>query len=223
MNYEFMGTPFEFEKFEDLSRKEARAYFKWYVGQIDSRMEILKAAVLEENPEVNFDFSPESLIPVWKWYQKKIVFVRKPEETLSKQIDELQGWFAYQFLRAGRKYEDIDMEYCRESARKSIDETEISEETLGYAKDMAIYFSEVLRRNHEDVLYWTFIATAKRHVSFNKPVLMGFVSRVSLDASMVIRTLTSREQENKNENALFQAYNNWLNNLPENWVNYSPD
>lgn len=52
---------------------------------------------------------------------------------------------------------------------------------------------------------------------------MGFVSRVSLDASMVIRTLTRREQESKNENALFQSYNKWLNNLPDNWVNYSPD
>lgn len=223
MNYEFMGTPFEFDEFENLSRKEARAYFKWYVGQIDSRMEILKAAVLEENPEVNFDFSPESLIPVWKWYQKKIVFVRKPEEILSQETDRFQGWLVSQVMRAGKKYEDINMEFLRAIASEHIVETEISEETLGYAKDIAIYFSEVMRRNNEDVLYWTFIANAKRHVSFNKPVIMGFVSRVSLDASMVIRTLTRREQESKNENALFQSYNKWLNNLPDNWVNYSPD
>lgn len=104
MNYEFMGSPFEFDKFEDLSRKEAREYFEWYVNQIDSRMEILKAAVLEEYPNALFDYSPQSLISVWKWYEKRIAFVPKSEEDISCQTDSMQAWLVSQHMRAGRKY-----------------------------------------------------------------------------------------------------------------------
>lgn len=213
MNYEFMGSPFEFDKFEDLSKKEAREYFEWYVNQIDSRMEILKTAVLEDDPDALFDYSPQSLIYVWQWYEKRIAFVPKSEEDISCQTDSMQAWLVSQHMRAGRKYEDIDQEKVRAKARTMVRDTEISKETLGYSKDIAIYFSEVMRRNHEDVLRWSFIANSKKHISFNKPVLIGFKGNVSLDSLLILEAITQNSNNAKNDNALFEAYNNWLDDL----------
>jgi len=210
-----MGSPFEFDRFEDLSKKEARAYFEWYVNQIDSRMEILKTAVLEDDPDALFDYSPQSLIYVWKWYEKRIAFAPKSEEDISCQTDSMQAWLVSQHMRAGRKYEDIDQEKVRTEARNMVRDTEISKETLGYSKDIAIYFSEVMRRNHEDVLRWSFIANSKKHISFNKPVLIGFKAKIPMDSQMIIDAKTIKAKDSLNDHSLLETYNKWLSFLPD--------
>lgn len=94
-------------------------------------------------------------------------------------------------------------------------DTEIPKETLGYSKDIAIYFSEVMRRNHEDVLRWSFIANSKKHISFNKPVLIGFKAKIPMDSQMIIDAKTIKAKDSPNDHSLLETYNKWLSFLPD--------
>lgn len=42
MKYEVMELPFKFHQFDELSKKQADRFYKWYVGQISHRIDVLK-------------------------------------------------------------------------------------------------------------------------------------------------------------------------------------
>lgn len=58
MKYEVMELPFQFHRFDELSKKQADYFFKWYVGQMSHRIDVLKKYVHNEEKEIAFDFHP---------------------------------------------------------------------------------------------------------------------------------------------------------------------
>lgn len=60
--YPWEAPPFEMKAFDDMSKKEAKQFFDWYVSQIPERIK-----VLEEVTEgyVTLDFTKESLIDLF--------------------------------------------------------------------------------------------------------------------------------------------------------------
>ena len=54
----------------EMNNEEAQAYYDWFMGILDQRIEYLSkfvAAKLNCEEKI-FDLSPESLIPLWKWF-----------------------------------------------------------------------------------------------------------------------------------------------------------
>ena len=87
MSYSLMIAPFDFANhnkiaaqqffdnyaFFELTPKRAKEYFLWFKNEIPNRITMLWEYMKEERPESQpFDYSPESLIPLWDWYETKI-------------------------------------------------------------------------------------------------------------------------------------------------------
>ena len=96
----------------------------------------------------------ESLIPVWEWYEKKIVVEHYTRRELKKEAKKYPDWLREEILS---------------------DDTKISVNTLAICDDLAIYFAEVIRRNNLEHIYWGYYTKPKNCISVNEPVLLGFV------------------------------------------------
>ena len=57
-----------------LNKNEAQAYFEWYIGKLEERIEYLQSV-----SGVTLDYSPESLIPIWGWFLKNAEIEKTPE------------------------------------------------------------------------------------------------------------------------------------------------
>ena len=174
-------------KFEEFTPKMAKEYFEWYINDREHRLTILKEYLREIHEDITLDFSPESLIPLWSWYETQIV-----EE--DKDPYELQA----------------EKEQCPEWVRDHISDKKISMETLKFTWDVAIYFAEVMVRNNKEKISWGYITRRKRHIRVNRPVLKGFTANLLLDPRHVVYICTLKSAKEKDPNRLYDLYYVWL-------------
>lgn len=188
MTYAAMGLPFEFDSFNKLSARQAEKFFQWYIGQIECRMNILKDYIHKENKNLLFDYSPESLISLWEWYEHKIIIEKKTEEELKNEYGRYPDWM-----------------------RDEISKTKVSSETLDIGMDLAIYFAEVIRKQYPDKLHWGYFTKPKKKMYVNQPVLLGFKNDKPLCAGQIIKVCTFRSSEVLQKTRLYDLYIVWIN------------
>ncbi len=165
IDYEYMLCPFEFKDFEEMKKKEAEEYFNWYVSEVDNRINYLNEYIKKDtNNNVSFlDYTPESLIPLWNWFQTKITFVEESKEEIERKAKEFPKELQY---------------IAYENTKKP------SVQTLGITTDVANYFAEVFRKNNPSI-YWGYFTKPKNHISVNEPVLLGFVRKDNLNPRLI--------------------------------------
>lgn len=183
MKYEIMELPFKFHQFDELSKKQADIFYKWYVGQISHRIDVLKKYVHSEEKEIAFDFSPESLIPLWEWFEQKIVIEKKTEEELKNEYDRYPDWM----------YDEIS-------------KTKISMETLDIGMDIAIYFAEVIRKQYPEKIDWGYFTKPKNQMYVNQPVLLGFRADIPLCPTQIVKVCIWKSSENAKKTRLYDVY-----------------
>ena len=171
----------------NFTKKEAEQYFQWYLGQREERIEYLKDMVQQERKDVLFDYTPESLIKIWEWYEGKIVIEPRPLEEIEKERARELEWM---------------QEY--------VPEEQLSLKTWDIAMDIAIYFAEVMVRNNASKVYWGYFTKPKNKVSVNMPVLLGFKDGVELDPRAIVVNCTRHSAEESNYNRLYEVYEIWL-------------
>ncbi|GFI58921.1 hypothetical protein IMSAG025_02385 [Muribaculaceae bacterium] len=107
MGYSLMIAPFDFANhnkiaaqqffdnyaFFELTPKRAKEYFLWFKNEIPNRITMLWEYMKEERPESQpFDYSPESLIPLWDWYETKIKQVPKTKKEIEYSVSKYPKW-----------------------------------------------------------------------------------------------------------------------------------
>lgn len=101
MEYNYLVSPFDFDSFDNINKKQADEYFRWYISQSGIRIDLLRAFINENHPgRFDPDNSPDSLVPLWKWFEDEILFdgqnpcnAELPGETL-KIITDISFYFA---------------------------------------------------------------------------------------------------------------------------------
>lgn len=153
MEYVLMEPPIIMESFETLSKKEAKILFDWFVNQIPLRIEVLKNVT---NGEVDFNFTPESLIDIYSWFLSQVEIYELSEEEIGRELKEL------------RQYPN----FIYEDEKKSLlaNPVEIAKVDYAIAMDIGIYYGETIRINYPQVK-WTYFTKPKSHSFLNKPVL----------------------------------------------------
>ncbi len=187
MEYELMIPPFEHKEFQSMKKKEAGEYFEWYVSQRERRIEILRKYVQNEDEDVIFDYTPDSLIALWTWYEKKIQIVKKNREELECQMSRYPSWMHNEIAR-----------------------TKISLDTLKYGMDIAIYFAEVIIRSCDGNVQWGYFTSPPKRMSVNEPTLLGFKEDMDLNPRLIVINCTRRSSVESNVNRLFDMYNTWM-------------
>lgn len=73
MNYEYMIPPFRHTGFCNLSSSQVEQYFQWYIAQSAYRIDLLNKYIQSTNFSLIMDYSPESLIGLWEWYEEHVL------------------------------------------------------------------------------------------------------------------------------------------------------
>lgn len=68
-----MIPPFRHDGFNALSSKQTEQYFQWYIEQSDCRIELLNQYIKSTNCDLTMDYSPDSLIELWGWYETYVL------------------------------------------------------------------------------------------------------------------------------------------------------
>lgn len=199
INYsmEKVVPPFERPTFREMNKKQAKQYFDWYMSVLPVRIGILMD-FFEKNgggTKDELDYTPESLIKLWKWFIQYVELVEKRLDELEKEINESPEWL-------------------NEEIRKHTHR--ISTITLAIAMDIAMYYGEVFVKNHQNVK-WGFITKPKNHLDVNKPVLLGFkVGKydTQVDVMRIMHVLSQKVAGgNKAPESLYNNYKTWSGKL----------
>lgn len=130
--------------FFELTPKQAKEYFLWYKSEIPNRIALLWEYMKQECPEAEpFDYSPESLIPLWEWYETKIEQVPMTAKEIEYQVSKYPKWIEEEIRKETMKYTD---------------------ETLSLALDISIYLGEIILKSYPN-LYWGYRAKPKNEFS----------------------------------------------------------
>lgn len=187
MEYEMMVPPFKHTGFENLKKKETHEYFKWYVSQIGHRIKVLEDYILNEGENIIFDYSPESLIPLWTWYEKKIIIVDKMADEFAEDLSKYPEWM-----------------------HNEISKTKISLETLKFGMDIAIYFAEIIIKECNGKIQWGYFTKPKNRMSVNEPTLLGFEGNNDLNPRLIVINCTRRSSRESKNTRLYDVYNTWM-------------
>ena len=87
MNYELSIPPFENKDYDDMTPKEARQYFKWFVNNIPNRLNMFEAKLIEEGVIKKLEFTEDMIITIWQWYESKIDTKILSEEEYKQKIE----------------------------------------------------------------------------------------------------------------------------------------
>ena len=189
LKYEFMEYPDLLKDFDKMKKKEAEKYFNWYINEINNRILYLKTYMQKDiEGDTIFDYTPESLIPLWEWFQTKIEFEEMTENEIHQELEDSPKKLKYLVFENTRK---------------------ISINTLSIATDVANYFAEVFRKNNPSI-YWGFFTKPKNRISVNEPVLLGFIGNDDLNPRLIISNCIWKSEEQKNPNMLYDIYHVWL-------------
>ena len=148
--YEIVVPPLS-KPFKQLSKTEAQAFFDWHMSKLEERIDYLRT-----HTKLNLDYSPKSLVPLWKWFLKRAEIEDTPQarlQTLEQKLTQASSPFTETVLR--------------ENARQ------LSFETECIIRDIAMYLGEMFVKSHPSV-YWGFYTTPKTDIFVNHPLLLGF-------------------------------------------------
>lgn len=149
MTYATIQPPFTL-KFREMSKKELKDYFLWFMDVLPQRLNELANAV-RETPGFEAwqaDYTPASLDTLGEWFACQV-------ETRNRTEDELQAI-------KDRLVFPMD-----------IPGEELTNRTFSLAIDMGMYFSQVLLKNYPS-LKWEQPLGNKKFADYGQPSLTGF-------------------------------------------------
>jgi hypothetical protein len=175
-----------------MSKADLKAYFDWFLTQIPIRLSILESYV-KETPGFegwSANFTSASLKTLGQWYADHVE--TRPRNQV--EMEEIKRNLSFQMPVSG---------------------DELTNKTFSLAIDVAMYFSEVLKRNFSG-LHWDLNLKDKRFVDYGQPVLLGF-GNVPLNpvSIMVVLAYGIAARDNSGER-LFELYEYWSSRVVEN-------
>ncbi|MGN7326548.1 hypothetical protein [Bacillus pumilus] len=152
--YPWEAPPFEMKSFEEMSKKEAKQFFDWYVGQMPERINVLEEVT---KGFVTLDFTKESLIDLFDWYLEIVTVREMSEEEIGIVLEEYSQYPKH-------IYNDLKKELLANPV-------ELEKIDYAIAMDIAIYYGETIIRNYPQVK-WTYFTKPKSYAFLNEPILV---------------------------------------------------
>jgi hypothetical protein len=187
--YSTIQPPFTLD-FPAMSKKELRAYFKWFQDVTPERIKQLVAFVHSSPAFEKWqpDFSPESLNALGEWFAGQI-------ETRHLTKAEIDAFNAQAPFPIERK-------------------TELTNRTFSLAMDIGMYLNQVFLKNHPS-LKWDQPFGGKRFVDYGQPVLAGFWDgKVPFNAVGTVVTFAyGLRDKRRTGSRLREIYDIWSKNI----------
>jgi len=148
-----------------FSAAEAKQYFGWYMEHLDERCEYIieKAAAGLGCSKSVFDYSFDSLIPLWRWF-------------LSDAETEVRSRERAELIRGCYAQNASQLDFFADLINDRRDEPLLSVYSEMVLRDVGMYWGQTFYKNCPDVLKWGYKRTPKNYIHVNEPLLMGFVN-----------------------------------------------
>jgi hypothetical protein len=174
--YPKMVAPFPVKPFDQMTKKEAKQYFDWYVGQMDVRIALLKRVYSETGGEGELNLTPESLTPLWNWFVGQVKGRRLTDQELEEERKQAHLVAAV----ARQKGAQVSEAQVRAAEQYFIQQARemgiiLSEETESLCVDIAFYIVKILM-NKFPTMHWR-VGSGKRYIYYNQPVVALFPGR----------------------------------------------
>ena len=162
-----------------LKAKEAENLFNKYISDIPIRIMQLFYLTKEERDKIKLDFSPESLIPLWDWFERNSVF-ETTEIPFHKRNISTNYTSAY----------DLP-----------------TPETYKTALCVSDYYGTVVIKNADQPLQWKYFVRFKKMPSVNQPVIFSDSGTWNMNPRAVIHDLILRSnEEGFDKERLYKVY-----------------
>lgn len=193
--------------FAELTSREVRYYYKWYLEQIPKRIEYLSEYCAKQM-NVDFtdiDLSPESLVIIWRWF----LSIAQKERTPRKRIEELE-----------KQYKDCPFAFQQYMLNESREQFSLQTEYI--IRDIGIYLGEVFVKNNPSIC-WGYYEKPKSDFFVNMPVLTGFVDcRFNPPFQMIFEPIhmvgvqaANVWDNSQREDDLLRLYQKWSAFIPQ--------
>jgi hypothetical protein len=185
----------------EMTRKEAREYFKWFVDEIPNRIRILervvKMSMMTEGQNWLADKSRPSLQVLGDWFAEQVKREPMSEADRAEWSRELE--------KVEEKYRPIFQ----------FPEWKLTTKTFSLVYDVGMYLGEVLR-HAESLLQWQLYTKHKRSVDYQEPVLAGtridnYVNPIALVHTIALGLAEGKETRS----ALVDVFDIWIKKLKE--------
>lgn len=185
MEYPLMIPPFTISSFNTLTKKQVEQFFQWFLIEKTNRVQVLSQYIDQTGEHVELDYTPNSLIPLWDWFESQIEIETRTEEKIEAQIRSLPP-----------KWQNVVKPAT----------TQLSQKTLAIGLDISTYFGEVLVTNN-DTIRWGYRTSPKKLDGVNRPLLiMGHWHDISIYQCTTIHVLTLKSSRERDSNRLYNMY-----------------
>jgi hypothetical protein len=150
MPYAIIQPPFRLE-FREMPRKDLKAYFNWFLGQITERVAVMEREVTTTPGFSNWraDRTPESLVALGEWFAEQV-------ETRPRTTEEIAE------IRAASSFP------------MPIPDEELTNRTFSLAMDIGMHLSQVFLTKYP-FLKWEQPLRSKRFVDYGQRHLLDLV------------------------------------------------
>jgi hypothetical protein len=181
--------------FSAFNKKEAKAFYQWFMYIKEERLEILIERVQTDMGGWNADYSAESFEVLYAWFKKNITIRNKTEQEKKKMQEIVENSIFKNFIKT--------YNYA------------FTDETIAICFDIGIYFGEAIAMKVPE-LKWTYLASTNKFVDYAQPILITKASKNSLNPRPIIGIVAGklvRKEIPDNENEFVRLFNVWI----ENW------
>ncbi len=188
-DYKIIVLPFD-KKINDLTEREAKDFFNWFLNITPKRLNILKETIrkYDKRIAVKLNYSPNSLLYLGTWFSKNVKARKRTKQEIKREQATL-----VQF--PGVKAEDWTL----------------TEETFSLCFDVGIYFASIFLKRFKTI-EWTYITKQKNNIDRNWPLLRGF--RVNMNPiQLIITSIYGILDGTYDTKHLRKLYSIWINEL----------
>ncbi len=173
------------DNFENVADEKAILFSKWYFSQTETRVNVLQEYIYETGYEIKLDYSYESLVKLWSWFEDnlKIINITEKELECKKSCTPKVYW-------------------------NYIQKQKMTHTMVEIAIDISYYFINMLFKNHSN-LHPDCIVKPKWKKNLKKPIVSGFFMDVSFYPVELILDCSSRSVEKKNPLRLKMIYDRY--------------
>lgn len=184
--YLIIQPPFSLQ-FRDMHKTELKAYFDWFLSQVPVRINILESFVKQTHGYEGWsaDYSVDSLKMLGVWFANQVEMRPRSDDELA----EIRG-----------------------AGMQSTHNRELTNKTFSLAIDIAMYFSEILKRDFPG-LRWDLILKSKKFVDYGQPVLVGFGNVPLNPVSLMVVFAYGLAKKTKSGERLLETYNYWASTV----------
>lgn len=190
--YSLVKIPsFANKSFFEFTKAEAKEYLRWFLSIKDERVSVLEANIKQIYPEWKADYTIESLVILYGWFEKQVGY--------RSIIEEEKKEFDSQISKTPLFVEVIAMP-----------QSTFTDETVSVCFDSAIYIGEMVIKSIHGVK-WLQKLSSTNYIDYAQPLIGKKESKILINTRRIIE-FTAMQILNKNDEKLTfeMIYKSWF-------------